>query len=93
MYIFIREGSTERNIADLIPLVTPVTVSRCCFATDDCHADLLMGSGDIDRCIRQAIACGLSPELAIRMATLSPAERFGLLDRGHWYPVAGRISV
>ena len=44
MYIFIREGSTERNIAALIPLVNPATVSRCCFATDDCHADLLDGT-------------------------------------------------
>ena len=86
MYIFIREGSTERNIAALIPLVSPATVSRCCFATDDCHADLLMESGHIDRCIRRAIECGLSPELAIRMATLSPAERFGLSDRGALVP-------
>jgi adenine deaminase len=86
MYIFIREGSTERNIAALIPLVSPATVSRCCFATDDCHADLLMESGHIDRCIRRAIGCGLSPELAIRMATLSAAERFGLTDRGALVP-------
>jgi adenine deaminase len=86
MYIFIREGSTERNIAALIPLVNSATVSRCCFATDDCHAGLLMENGHIDRCIRKAVACGLSPELAIRMATLSPAERFGLSDRGALVP-------
>ena len=86
MYIFIREGSIERNIAALIPLVSPATVSRCCFATDDCHADLLMERGHIDRCIRKATECGLSPELAIRMATLSPAERFGLSDRGALVP-------
>ena len=86
MYIFIREGSTERNIRDLIPLVTPATVSRCCFATDDCHADLLAGEGHIDRCIRKAVSCGLAPELAIRMATLSAAERFGLADRGALVP-------
>ena len=86
MYIFIREGSTERNIEALIPLVSLATVSRCCFATDDCHADLLMESGHIDRCIRRAIECGLSPELAILMATLSPAERFGLSDRGALVP-------
>jgi adenine deaminase len=86
MYIFIREGSTERNIAALVPLVSPATVSRCCFATDDCHVDLLSGSGHIDRCIRRAIECGLSPELAMRMATLSPAERFGLFDRGALVP-------
>ena len=86
MYIYIREGSTEKNIEALLPLVTPVTVSRCCFATDDCHADLLMEDGHIDRCIRKAVACGLSPELGIRMATLSPAERFGLHDRGALAP-------
>jgi len=86
MHIFIREGSTEKNIEALIPLVTPATVSRCSFATDDCHADLLMEDGHIDRCIRSAIACGLSPELAIRMATLSPAEHFGLHDRGALSP-------
>lgn len=86
MYIYIREGSTERNIEALAPLVTPLTVSRCCFATDDCHAGLLMEDGHIDRCIRTAIACGVVPELALRMATLSAAERFGLHDRGALAP-------
>jgi adenine deaminase len=86
MYIYIREGSTEHNIAALVPLVTAANVSRCCFATDDCHADLLEHDGHIDRCIRRAVACGLEPELAIRMATLSAAERFGLADRGALAP-------
>jgi adenine deaminase len=86
MYIFIREGSTECNISDLIGLVTPLTVSRCSFATDDCHADTLYKNGHIDHCIRRAIECGLEPGLAYRMATLSPAERFGLSDRGALTP-------
>lgn len=86
MYIFIREGSTENNIADLIGLVNHTTVSRCCFASDDCHADILFEKGHIDRCIRRAVECGLEPELALRMATLSPAERFGLSDRGALTP-------
>jgi adenine deaminase len=86
MYIFIREGSTECNISDLIGLVTPHTVSRCSFASDDCHADILYKKGHIDHCIRRAVECGLEPELAYRMATLSPAERFGLFDRGALTP-------
>lgn len=86
MYIYVREGSTEHNIAELAPLITFKTVSRCCFATDDCHADLLANDGHIDRCIRKAIACGVVPELAIRMATLSAADRFGLSDRGALSP-------
>jgi adenine deaminase len=86
MYLFIREGSTERNISGLIDLVTPETVSRCCFASDDCHADSLFERGHIDHCIRRAVECGLEPELALRMATLSAAERFGLSDRGALTP-------
>jgi adenine deaminase len=86
MYIFIREGSTECNIHDLIGLVTPRTVSRCSFASDDSHADILYKKGHIDHSIRKAVECGLEPELAYRMATLSPAERFGLFDRGALTP-------
>jgi adenine deaminase len=86
MYIFVREGSTEKNIAALVPAITPHNASRCSFCTDDCHADLLAREGHIDRCIRKAVSCGLEPEIAIRMATLSPAERFGLSDRGALAP-------
>ncbi len=86
MYVFIREGSTERNISGLIDLVTPETVSRFCFASDDCHADTLFERGHIDHCIRRAMECGLEPELALRMATLSATERFGLSDRGALTP-------
>jgi adenine deaminase len=86
MYIFIREGSTERNISDLIGLVTRNNVSRFCFATDDCHADILFEKGHIDRCLQRSVECGLEPELALRMATLSAAERFGLSDRGALTP-------
>jgi adenine deaminase len=90
MFIMIREGSTERNLGGLIPLVTPCTAGRCSFATDDRHADLLAGAGHIDDCIRRAVDLGLDPDLALRMATLSPCERFGLADRGAIAP--GRIA-
>jgi adenine deaminase len=86
MYLFLREGSTERNLQDLLPLVTPATAPRCAFCTDDRHADLICRDGLIDDCVRRAMDGGLETELALRMATLSPAERFGLSDRGALTP-------
>jgi adenine deaminase len=90
MFIMLREGSTEKNLGDLLPLVTPCTAYRCSFATDDRHADILAGPGHIDDCIRRAADLGLDPDLALRMATLSPCDRFGLTDRGAISP--GRIA-
>jgi adenine deaminase len=90
MFIMIREGSAEQNLGDLLPLVTPAAACRCSFATDDRHADLLAGPGHIDDCIRRAAALGLDPDLALRMATLSPCDRFGIADRGAIAP--GRIA-
>ena len=90
IYIMIREGSTEQNLRDLLPLVDACTAARCCFATDDRHADMLAREGHIDDCIRKAVACGLEIEQALRMATLSAAGRFGLHDRGAIAP--GRLA-
>ncbi|MCC7556099.1 MAG: adenine deaminase [Methanoculleus marisnigri] len=90
MYVMIREGSTERNLHDLLPLVDACTAPRCCFATDDRHADMLAGEGHIDDCVRKAVSGGLEVEQALRMATLSAAGRFGLHDRGALAP--GRLA-
>ncbi len=87
MYIFIREGSTERNIADLIGLVNLRTCSTVSVLPQTTAMRILLyEKGHIDRCVRRAVECGLEPELALRMATLSAAERFGLSDRGALTP-------
>ena len=49
-----------------------------------------MNLGHIDGVIRTAVREGLELELALRMATLSGAERFGLHDRGAISP--GRLA-
>jgi adenine deaminase len=82
MYVFIREGTTEHNLADLLPVVTPASARRCLLVSDDRHPDDLMDHGHIDHSIRLAIGQGLDPVTAIRMATLNAAERFRLWDRG-----------
>ncbi len=35
MYIFIREGTTEQNMAELLPVVTPQSAPRCLLVSDD----------------------------------------------------------
>jgi adenine deaminase len=82
MYILIREASNARNLRDLLPLVTPGNSRRFCLCTDDRHSADLLEEGHIDSMIRSAIAAGLDPLMAIRMATLNPAEWFRLRDRG-----------
>jgi len=82
MYIYLREGSTEKNLTEIAGIVDCHNSHRCSFCTDDRHADMLYNEGHIDDCIRKAILAGISPETAIKMATLSSAERFGLKDRG-----------
>ncbi|MDQ3512671.1 MAG: adenine deaminase [Chloroflexota bacterium] len=82
MMIMIREGSSEQNLHDLLPLVTDATYPRCCFASDDrdCHA--LSHDGHVDAILRRAIAGGLDPWRAIRMATWNPARHWGLAGLG-----------
>lgn len=82
MWIMIREGTTARNLKDLLPLVTPENSRRFLFVTDDRHPRELIEEGHIDFLVRKAIEAGLSPLLAIQMATLNAAEYFNLEGLG-----------
>jgi adenine deaminase len=82
MWIMIREGTTTRNLRELIPLVTSQNSRRFLFVTDDRHPKELLEEGHIDSMVRQAIQWGLDPILAIQMATLNAAEYFRLDDLG-----------
>jgi adenine deaminase len=82
MHIFIREGTTARNLHSLLPLVTPANARFCHFCTDDRHPDTLLTEGHIDDIVRQAIAAGLDPVLAIQMASINTALYFGLRQAG-----------
>jgi adenine deaminase len=82
MYVMIREGTTARNLKDLLPVVTPENARRFLLVTDDRHPADLLDEGHIDSLVRMAIGQSLDPITAIQMATLNAAERFGLRDRG-----------
>lgn len=82
MHIFIREGTTARNLHALLPLVTPANARRCHFCTDDRNPDTLLTEGHIDDVVRQAIAWGLEPLTAVQMASINTAEYFGVRNMG-----------
>jgi adenine deaminase len=89
LMIMIREGSTEHNLLELLPLVTDQTYPRCCFASDDRDCATLLHDGHMDAVLRKAIGAGLDPIRAIRLATLNTAEYwgltgFGLVAPGYW---------
>ncbi len=78
MYVMIREGSSEKNLDALLPLVTDKTYKRCMFVVDDRSCVDLLADGDIDAVVRKAISRGLDPVRAIQLATINPAEYFKL---------------
>jgi adenine deaminase len=95
MYLMIREGSSEKNLDALLPLVTDNTYKRCFFVVDDLSCSDLLREGDIDAVVRKAIDRGLQPVRAIQMATINAAEYFRLYDRGGIGPgyVANLITI
>jgi adenine deaminase len=95
MHLMIREGSSEKNLDALLPLVTDNTYKRCFFVVDDRNCTDLLHEGDIDAVVRKAISRGLEPVRAIQMATINPAEYFRLYDRGAIAPgyVANLITI
>ncbi|MBU2534718.1 MAG: adenine deaminase [Chloroflexota bacterium] len=78
MFVMIREGSSEKNLETLLPLVTDKTYKRCLFVVDDRSAYDLLHDGDIDAVVRKAIRLGLDPVRAIQLATINTAAYFRL---------------
>lgn len=86
MWLMVREGTTEKNLADLLSLVTDRTAWRCLFVTDDRSAADLVSDGDVDAVVRKAIDLGLDPIRAVQLATINPAVCFGLHRTGATAP-------
>src|ERR1051326_5657624 len=62
LHLLLREGSTERNLATLVPLINSHNAMNCSFATDDKLAGDLVSEGHIDHCVRKAIEMGMEPD-------------------------------
>ena len=82
MHLLVREGSTERNLEDIIALVTPQNSANCSFATDDKLAGDLVHEGHLDHSIRRAIELGVAPMTAIQMGSINTARHYRLRNHG-----------
>jgi adenine deaminase len=82
MHILLREGSTERNLEHLLPLISPHNAQNCSFATDDKLAGDLVNEGHIDHCVRKSIKLGLPPLTALQIASIYPARHYRLRNFG-----------
>src|SRR5579859_6890828 len=82
MWLMIREGSAARNLDTLLPLVQELHPPRVFFVTDDRDTQDLTTRGHMDSMVRRAIALGLDPIEAIRLASYNTAQYFRLYDRG-----------
>ena len=82
MHILLREGSTERNLEHLLPLINAHNSQNCSFATDDKLAGDLVNEGHIDHAVRVAIKGGVPPIAAIQIATINTARHYGLHNLG-----------
>ncbi|ODA40332.1 adenine deaminase [Desulfosporosinus sp. BG] len=78
----LREGSTERNVEELITGVLKHGLSHehLIFCTDDKHASDIQNEGHINYNVNKAISLGMPPMQAIQMATLNCARHFRLED-------------
>jgi adenine deaminase len=82
MYVMLREGSTAKDLKNLIPAINPRTASRFLICSDDRHANDLVDEGHMDHALRLLLAGGVDPIDALRIACLNPATWFGLRNSG-----------
>ena len=84
MTILIREGSAARNVDAIVSglVKNKMNGEGFCFCTDDKHIEDIEREGHIDHNVRRSIELGMKPVDAIRMATIHPAECYGLQNLG-----------
>ncbi|MGH3086322.1 MAG: adenine deaminase [Rubrobacteraceae bacterium] len=80
MYAKLRRGSAWHDVAATVKAVTEMGLDprRVVLVTDDRSPESLVDEGHMNFVARHAIEQGVRPMTAFQMATLNPAERFGV---------------
>lgn len=77
-YVMVREGDIRRDLEILLPLKDAVDLRRVILVTDGTNPDLLLKQGYLVDVLQKAVDLGLDPVRVVQMATLNPAEHFGI---------------
>ncbi len=77
-----REGSAGQNVSALSRAVTARNSRFVCLCTDDASPDDVLAHGHVNHVLRRAVACGIDPIEAVRMATINTAQHYGLKTKG-----------
>lgn len=80
MFVEIQSKSLKSEIIKLVQEHS--MYERVALVTDDIMADELVEKGQLDKNLRKLIQLGMSPEMAIYIATYTPAKHIGWRDRG-----------
>lgn len=86
LHLFMREGSDEKNLADLIGVVNRNNAHNISLVCDDRDPLDLSTNGHMDHNIRMAVSLGLEPVRALQMASINTARHFGMRRRGALAP-------
>lgn len=82
MYVLLREGSACHDLQTLAKAVTIYNSRRCLLCSDDRQPKTILEHGHMEHHLRICVEEGISPIVAIQMATLNIAECYHLHDRG-----------
>lgn len=79
LYVMIREGSIRRDLKAISELSgRDIDTRRLILVTDGISPKDLLEKGYMQYLVQKAVDCGWDPVTAVQMATLNPAEHFGL---------------
>lgn len=82
MHLFMREGSDEKNLHDLVSAANNFNSQNISLVCDDRDPVDLTTHGHMDHNVRMAVSLGMDPIRAIQMASINTARHFGLRGRG-----------
>lgn len=84
MRILIRIGSAANGIEELLKKIVEnkLPTDNMMFCTDDKHLENIRSEGHINCIAKLAVACGMPPVEAVRMASYNAARAYGLKNIG-----------